>query len=318
MATNMPDRSASLTLQSSSWLFQLPTEILQIITDFLNPKDINSLSQTCQNFYTFLNDNKFWIHRIHRQFPHSIAQRYTFDIFQKPETIHTYNVIQPSGFAHVRTDSQIDICAINSATDYNDEVTERLGIKMYVSKEDFLNNVQYYQFNKPNDCSKIPLMKSVYFYLIDRKRRAAIDMDVTHRNTTYLVEENDVDSLKGRIIHLKSVCWLEITGDMENKIMPGKYGVSWRMKTDLDGIHVRGETEFIIVPQHGKIVNYKISQNEFRDLHLEHGGNHWFTVKMGQTIIYEPSSILVTIRNWNNPNWKSGLSWDCIELTIVP
>jgi hypothetical protein len=314
---NTSDPWTSQSSNETSWLFRLPPEILQVISGFLNIKDINALSQTCRSFVTFFNNDGFWIHRIHQQFSHPVAQLYTYDVFQKPEIIQTYNEIRPSGFANIRTDAQIDICAITSATHYNDDAVEKRHLKMYVSEEDFLNNLQFYQFNKPNNYMEIPLMKLIYFYLIDRKRRAAVDMSVIHRNTHYLVEEDDVDSLKGRIIHLESVCWLEITGDFEHKIMPGKYEVSWRMKSDLDGITVWGETEFIVVPQHGRIINYKISENDFRDLHPEHG-NHWFLVKMGQTIIYEPSSILVAIRNWSNGSWKGGLSWDCIELAIVP
>ncbi|CAF0916423.1 unnamed protein product [Rotaria sordida] len=328
MATNNVDkmsRSSSWHRQSSQnlssneicWLFYLPSEILEIITDFLSVKDINSLSQTCQTFYTFLNDNDFWTYRIYRYFPQSIAQRYTIDLFKKPTIIQTYNEICSTGFNNVRTNSDFDILAINSATHYNDEAIEKSHTKMYVSKEDFLNQVEFYQYKKPNNYLKIPFMKLIYFYLIDCKRYAAVDMDVVHRNEHYLVEKDDIDSLTGRIIHLQSVCWLELTGRFEHKIMPGKYEVSWRMKGDLHGIRISGETEFIVVPQHGKLLNYKISEDDFHNLVLEHE-NHWFIVKMGQIIIYEPSIILVAIRNWNNPDWKHGLSWDCIELTIVP
>jgi len=106
---------------SSCWFQRLPMEILQIITDFLKIKDVISLSQTCRNFYRFINDHNFWIHRIHCQFAPSIAQLYTFDLFQKPEIIETYNEIRPSGFTHVQTENELDRLAINSATHYNDE-----------------------------------------------------------------------------------------------------------------------------------------------------------------------------------------------------
>ncbi|CAF0725230.1 unnamed protein product [Rotaria sp. Silwood1] len=317
-------RSSSWPFQSSTdllsnetcWFISLPSEILQIIIDFLSIKDIISLCQTCQTFYTLLNDNNFWTHRIHRYFPHSIASLYTIDLFQKPEIIQTHNEIRPSGFTHVRTDAELDLLAITSATHYNDEAIEKCHAKMYVSKEDFLNQVEFYQFKRPNNYLEIPFMKLIYFYLIDRKRHATVNMDVIHRTEYYLREENDADSLTGRIIHLQSVCWLEITGRFEHKIMPGKYEVSWRIKCDING-KIWGETEYIVVPQHGKLLNYKMSADDFDNLVLEHQ-HHWFIIKMGQTIIYEPSIVLVAIRNWNNPNWKYGISWDFIELTIVP
>jgi len=208
------------------WLFHLPPEIFQIITDFLPTRDIHSLSQTCRTFHTFLNDNDFWIHHIYCRFPQSIAQLYSFDLFQKPEIIQTSNEIRQSGFTNVRTDSEFDILAINSATHYNDEAIEKCHGKMYVSKEEFLTNLEFYQFNKPTNYSEIPFMKLIYFYLIDRKRCATVDMDVVHRNEHYLVEKSDEDSLTGRIIDLEHVCWLEITGRFEHIIMPGTYEVS--------------------------------------------------------------------------------------------
>jgi hypothetical protein len=310
--------SNDLSSNEICWFFRLPLEILQVITDFLEIKDVLSLNQTCQTFYTVLNDNNFWIHRIHSQFAPSIAQLYTFDLFQKPEIIETYNEIRSSGFTHVQTENELDRLAINSATHYNDEAIEKRHAKMYVSKEDFLDQVEFYQFNKPNNYSDIPLMKLIYFYLIDRKRCAAIDMNVIHHDEhQQLVEENDVDSLTGRIINLQNIYWFEITGRLEQKIMPGKYEISWRIKGALYCNFIWGETEFIVVPQHGKLLNYKMSADDFRYRLVEHE-NHWFIVKIGQIIIYEPSIVLVAVRNQNDTSWKSHLSWDCIELTLVP
>jgi len=299
------------------WILQLPPEILQTITEYLNVRDINSLSQTCQEFYTLINNDNFWIHRIRCQFAPSIAQLYTFDLFQKPESIQTEDEPRPSGFNHNRNECELDNLAIHSATHYNDEAIERRHAKMYVSKEDFLKNLQYFQFKKPANNLQIPLMKLIYFYLIDRKRKAVVDMNVIHRNDHYLVEQNDKDSLKGRIINLQQVCWLEITGSSEHNIMPGKYEVIWRMKGRGNDVRIWGETEFIVVPSHGKLLIYKISDDDFRTYALEHG-NQWFSVNMGQIIIYEPSTVLMAIRNWNNGSWKSGISWDCIELKLVP
>jgi hypothetical protein len=299
------------------WILQLPPEILQTITEYLKVRDIISLSRTCQEFYTLINDDNFWIHRIRCQFSPSIAQLYTFDLFQKSESIQIDDEPRPSGFNHNRNGSEFDELAINSATHYNDEVIEQRHAKMYVSKEDFLRNFQYFQFKKPENNLQIPFMKLIYFYLIDRKRTAIVDMDVVHRNDHYLVEQNDKESLKGRIIYLQQVCWLEVTGSFEHNIMPGKYEVIWRMKGRGNDVRIGGETEFTVVPSHGKLLIYKISDNDFRTYVLEHG-NQWFSVNMGQIIIYEPSKVLMGIRNWNNGYWKSGISWDCIELKLVP
>jgi hypothetical protein len=283
----------------------------------LKIRDILSLGQTCQSFYRFFNDDNFWIHRIRAQFPTSIAQLYIFDLFKKPEIIETYNEIRPSGFSHVQTGNELDHLAINSATHYNDEAIAKRNGKMYVSKEEFFNDLEFYQFNQPTDYSAVPFMKLIYFYLIDRKRSAAVEMNIIHRGLYDLIEDDDVDSLTGHIISLKNASWLEITGRLEHKIIPGKYEVSWRMKCNKLGTYMRGETEFIVVPQHGKLLDYRMSEDDFHTLTSKHE-DRWFVIKMGEIIIYEPSIILVGIRNWNETNWKSNLSWDCIELTLVP
>jgi len=45
---------------------------------------------------------------------------------QKPEIIETYNEIRSPGFAHIRTENELDHLAINSPTHYNDEAIERV------------------------------------------------------------------------------------------------------------------------------------------------------------------------------------------------
>ena len=281
-------------------------------------RDLHALSRTCQTFNNLVNDDSFWAHRIRCQFAPSIAQLYTFDLFEKPEMIETTDPARPSGFIHGRDDYEIDRAAVNSATHYNDEALANRRAKMYVSKEDFLDKVEFFQYVRPKKklLANVPLMKLVYFYLIDRKRTAIVNMGIVHRNEQYLVEETDADSLTGRIIRLRSVCWLEITGEMEHRLMPGKYEISWRMKARSNLVHMWGDTEFIVVPSHGKHHVHTMSFSDFREPSMEHG-DQWFEQKMGQVEIYEPSKILVAIRNWNNGNWKMGVSWDCIELTIV-
>jgi len=299
------------------WILDLPPEILQMITDFLTVHDLISLSRTCRELHTLINDDSYWIHRIHSEFPRPIAQLYTFDLFQEPEHIQTNDEPRPSGFNHVRDNGEIDLLARNSATHYNDEAIERRHAKMYVSKEDFLSNVQYFQFTKPREDLEVPLMKLIYFYLIDRKRRAAVNMDVIHLNNSYLADSIDRDSLTGHIIQLRNVCWLEITGRFEQNIMPGKYEVIWRMKSHSNNALMWGETEFIVVPSHGKMLINRLRDSDFRNYILEHS-NRWFSITMGQIIIYEPSLVLMGIRNWNDGSWKSGISWDCIELKLIP
>ncbi|UJR23089.1 hypothetical protein I4U23_026112 [Adineta vaga] len=299
------------------WLLDLPPEIIQMFTDYLNVNDLISFSRTCRTFYTLINNDNFWMHRIHRQLPHSIAQLYTIDVYQPPEMIQTIDEPRHADFLHVRTDSDFDKLANSSATHYNDEVIERRHDKMYVSNEDFLKHVNYFQFKTPSHHSTIPFMKLVYFYLIDRKRRAAASMDVIHLDGNYLADRTDQDSLTGHIIQLRSVCWLELTGRFQQRIMPGKYEVSWRMKGRTGYVTLYGETEFLVVPSHGKLLIKKIEDNDFRNYVLQQG-DRWFTMNMGEIIIYKPSIVWMAIRNWNNGNWKSGLSWDCIELRMIP
>ena len=99
--------------------------------------------------------------------------------------------------------------------------------------------------------------------------------------------------------------------------MPEKFEINWRMKGDSQGTRVWGDTEFIVLPQHGTQLNYKMFGNDFCNLIHEH--EYWrFVVKMGQFIIYELSTVLVAIRNWSNSDWQYDLSWDSVELTTVP
>ncbi|UJR25819.1 hypothetical protein I4U23_007169 [Adineta vaga] len=304
----------NLSSKISCWFVHLPYELLQTITDFLNVKDLQALSKTCQTFYIFINNDKFWLYRLRHQFSRSIVQLYTTDLFKKPEYISTYNEIQASGFAHSRTDHILDNLAITSATHYNDEAVERRQTKMYISKEMFLMDLEFFQYNKPNDSTTVPFMKLIYFYLIDRKRCSAIDMDTGDQDA---FKTFDADSLTGQIINVREVVRLDITGRFQCKIMPGKYEVSWRMKGNLNSTKMPGETEFILVPQHGKLMIYRMMDEDFQSLLLQYD-NSWFLVKMGYILIYEPSTILIGIRNWNNRFWKKFLQLDCIELTIVP
>ncbi|CAF1999288.1 unnamed protein product [Rotaria magnacalcarata] len=321
LTTNDTDKmSLQSSIDSSSdemcWFICLPYEIFEMILNFLNRKDINLLSQTCSKFYTLLNDDKFWNYLIYRDFPKSIAQFYTIDLFQKPEIVETHNEIRQSDFLHRRQNDQIDILAINSATHYDDEVINERHAKMYVSKDNFVNNVEFFQFKQFNKSLQVPFNKIIYFYLIDRKRCAATNMNIAHLDRYNVVEELHSDSLIGRIIHLCSKRSLDISGRFEHRIMPGKYEVSWRMKADVCGIHIWGITEFIVVPQYGKLLNYRIHEDDFYNPILQHQ-DCWWIIKMGQTIIYEPSTVLVAIRNWDNHERKYGLLCDCIELTLV-
>ncbi|CAF1053818.1 unnamed protein product [Adineta steineri] len=298
------------------WILDLPLEILQMITDYLNVRDLTSLSRSCQMFYKLINNDNFWIHRIHYQFPHPIANFYTFDLFQKSEEIELVPQSRPSGFMHTREDCDLDRFAVNSATYYNDEVIEQRHAKMYVSEDDFLTYIGYFHYNKPTKKMNVPLMKLVYFYLIDRKQQAAANMHVVHLNGQYLVDRTTQESLTGHVIQLQSVCWLEITGNFEHHIMPGKYEVIWRMKGHAGNISMYGVTEFLVAPSNGKMLIKRITEEEFRSYTLEHG-NRWFLKSLGQIMIYKPSKVMVGIRNWREGSWKAGVTWDYIELKVI-
>jgi hypothetical protein len=316
MVTSLYDDTSADNTPGICYILNLPPEILQNITEYLKTSDIVSLSRTCRAFYSLINVDSFWIHRIRCQFSPSITQLYAYDLFQKPSYIQTNDEPRPSGFENTRNESELDELAKNSATHYNDAAIERRHAKMYVSKEDFLKNMQYFQYNKPRNDLSIPFMKLIYFYLIDRKREAAVDMGVVHRNAYYLVERPDPNSFKGRIIYLQHVCWLEISGRFQHDIMPGKYEVIWRMKCQGTDVRMWSDTEFMVVPSHGKMLVHRVSDNDFRTYALKNI-DQWFLINMGSIIIYEPSKVLIGIRNWSNGNWKSGISWDCIELKII-
>jgi F-box domain len=172
-------------------ILELPIEILGIIADNLNLRDLLAWSRTCRTLHSLINDDHYWMHRIRRQYPTALARFYTWDLFQEYQQQETIDDIRPSGFEHVRVDGTIDQAAIQCATHYNDDAIDKRQAKMYVSKEEFLRKLQYFQYKMPVQHKNIPLMKFVYFYLIDRKRSAAVDMDVIHRNNHFLVETSN-------------------------------------------------------------------------------------------------------------------------------
>src|ERR1700733_10961936 len=98
MLPSSDDTSTNNNTLGICYILQLPPEILQTITEYLKVRDVFSLSQTCQAFYTLINDDNFWIHRIRCQFSPTIYQLYTFDLFQEPEYIQTNDEPRPSGF----------------------------------------------------------------------------------------------------------------------------------------------------------------------------------------------------------------------------
>ena len=308
--------SVDSSLTDKCSLVSLPLEILQMITGYLPATDIHALSRTCRALHDIIDQSSFWIHRVRSEFSANIAQFYLHDVFQKSEPVTSYDPIRPSGLHHTLADRELDRLAMHCTTHYNDESVEKRQERMFVAEDAFADRVEFYQYRKPANYEEIPLAKLIYFYLRDRKRCAAVDMHVIHRKDGFLVEEEDVDSFKGRVIHLQSVCWLEITGHFEHTIMPGTYDVRWRMKGDAAGIRLSGETEFIVVPQHGKLLIHRMSSDDFQNQMLEHE-HRWFTVNIGQILIYEPSKVSVAVRNWIHRGWKSGLSWDCVELHLA-
>ena len=312
----LSSRSVDSSFTGRCSLVSLPLEILQMITGYLHATDLHALCRTCRALHDIIDQNSFWMHHVRSVFSASIAQFYLYDLFKTSELVPSYDRICPSGFHHTVADRELDRLAIQCATHYNDEAVEKRQERMFVAQGAFADRVEFYQYRKPVNGEEIPLAKLIYFYLRDRKRCAAVDMHVIHRNGDFLVEEEDVDSFKGRVIHLRSACWLEITGHFEHTIMPGIYDVRWRMKGDAAGVHVSGETEFIVVPQHGKLLIHRMSADDFQKQLLEHE-TRWFIVEMGQILIYEPSQVSVAIRNWIDRGCKSGLSWDFVELTLA-
>ena len=309
-------RSGDEEVPGPCFILDLPPEILQIIIEYSSLRDITSLSRTCRAFHSLISDDHFWIHRIRSRFSAPLAQLYTIDLFQAPKLAAIDTQPCPSGFENVRNDGEIDRVACEAARYYNDEAIAKRGMKMFVSEDDFLRQLEYFQFKKPRIDAEVPLMKLVYFYLIDRKRTAAVTMDIVHRGNQYLVETRDPNSYTGRIIQLQHVCWLELTGRFEHRLMPGRYRVTWRMKCLAAHPQMHGETEFLVVPSHGKVRIHKISEDDFQNYRLEHV-DQWFQANLGEVEIYEPSTIFIAIRNWRDGNWKSGIAWDCVELTLV-
>ncbi|CAF0953466.1 unnamed protein product [Didymodactylos carnosus] len=306
-----------------SFLLDLPPELFYLIGEHLSHDDLSRLSQTCSRLYQFINSDTLWTHLIRFKFPPSIAKLYTNGIFEEErdeatetEKTHQNKAQRPSFLNSKDSEWKLDAAAIRSAADYNE--TTVIHLTMHLDQKWFRENVRYYQFNKTHslNCKNIPLMKLMYFYLIDRKRVATTDMVVVHlNNENYLREIRTKDSLNGRVVKLFSVCWLDITGKMEN-ILPGKYEFSWRMRLDMSA-EIDGTTEFLAVPEYGTLICYRWTDEIIQEMKIKHG-TAWFTADMGTTTIYKPSTVYVAVRNWTTPYWKQGLSWDCCELKLLP
>ncbi|CAF0761029.1 unnamed protein product [Didymodactylos carnosus] len=304
-------------------LLDLPPELFYLVSEHLNYHDIINLSKTCSRLYEYINSDVFWTRLIYCQFHSSIAKLYTSDIFndkRNQDVINRRNEIrQPDFISKKGNEDKLDQAAITCCTHYNETAVLNNGTSMYISQDQFRHDVKYYQYKTQyltdNNRKNTPLMKLIYFYLIDRKRLAAINMGVVHLNNNYLIGIKTSDSLNGHVVQLNTVCWLDISGEMEN-ILPGKYELIWRMKLS-SNCYIPGITEFIAVPQHGSLICCKWSEENFREKKIEYG-SQWFTTEMGTTNIYEPSTVLIAVRNLVNPYWKNGVSWDCVELKLVP
>lgn len=309
-------RSSNQPISGECFISYLPVEVIQNIATNLNLRDIGAFSRTCRSIHEIIDNDDFWSHQIHVHFPRSIARFYTNELFHEPKLIEFEPPQKGSMIQSSRAESNFDQLAERAATVYDDDAIKKQNLKMFASRQDLVNTINYYQYQKNQHFDKVPLMKLIFLYLRDRKRLATVQMEAVHRNTHYLVEEKDETCLLGAYINLRTVCWLEITGRFPHQILPGKYRISWRMKFTDPSPRMWGNTEFLVVPTEGQMKNYVMNENDFRSLALEHR-EQWFTMSMGEILIFKPSIVHCAIRNWSNGNWKSGIAWDCIELTIV-
>jgi len=132
-------------------------------------------------------------------------------------------------------------------------------------------------------------------------------------NDTYWSSKNDETSHSKKIAYLNQVCWLQISGTLQN-IPRGKYNVIWRMKMDKDSAFnfnatwslKEGDVESLVY-------NWPKPHNEMA-VHVNKG---WFNWNMGTIVVKNDHASLDLYIIGGNPSWFGGWALDYIQFVPV-
>ncbi|DBB16924.1 TPA: hypothetical protein ACH3X3_014037 [Trebouxia sp. C0006] len=164
---------------------------------------------------------------------------------------------------------------------------------------------------------------------LSRQIVPALEMQAIHlakANTPtdpqYLVHKAMAGSTFGTVLHLRDVCWLDISASFQG-VLPGEYQVLWRTRTNhfcnlgspYSEVHMSLSCERVHSSKDGSQeeqteIVYKPSH--FHDLPVR----QWVDVPGGNILIADFAKVFV--RLWcHSGEWKSGLSWDYVKLVDV-
>jgi len=155
--------------------------------------------------------------------------------------------------------------------------------------------------------------KQIYFKLGLSKRSVSRSHYILHLNDKYLVREAESDSFSGEILHLKSVCWLQVN-DTFQSVLPGRYMMQYRMK--LDGVYCNGrDVQFKAHVQEdcGNGVCSTWSRERLRQTEKKQGSGNWFIAEMGEIQVDKVCDVGVEIHG-RVDYWCGGIFWDTVEL----
>lgn len=162
--------------------------------------------------------------------------------------------------------------------------------------------------------------KRAYFKL-SRLKMPVEDFWIVHLGDRYIRKIKVRDSFSDYVIHLKTVCWLQLDGKF-NKVLPGKYEVIWRMK--LVNAYMEDEEKPVIYykartcescDSPGNQLVYEWSVEELERVEKEQA-NAWFLHNMGQITVDTVTDVYVEITG-RNGYWCGGFFWDYVELRPI-
>lgn len=159
--------------------------------------------------------------------------------------------------------------------------------------------------------------KQLYFKLGLAKRSVSRSHYILHLNDRYLVRETDSDSFSGEILHLKSVCWLQVN-DTVQSVLPGRYMFQYRMK--LDGVYSNGgdiQFKAHVNDECGTGVCSTWSKERLKQTERKQGSGNWFIAEMGEIRVNKICDVGVEIHG-RVDYWCGGIYWDTVELKPLP
>ena len=172
------------------------------------------------------------------------------------------------------------------------------------------------ELQEPTEQTKF---KELYFKLATSKKPVADFGYILHLNGRYLEKIQDPESTFGTVIHLKTVCWLQLNGCFSG-VLPGKYRFLWRMKLQnaymncQDSKHI----EFVAKPEAncGDELRSRWSEEKVHEAERYYGSGQWFIADMGEVCVKALCKVQ-TIITARIGYWCGGFFWDYVELKPV-